>query len=106
MLERQSHKFNAKPTINDGIRFDSKLEARYYTKLKQMQRMGEVVFFLRQVPLHLPGKTKLVVDFQVFYADGSVSFVDVKGMRTDTYKVKKREVEAAYPIRIEEVTSV
>jgi hypothetical protein len=65
--------------------------------------MGDVVFFLRQVPLYLPGKTKLVVDFQVFNTDGTVSFIDVKGMRTDVYKVKKREVEATYPIEIEEV---
>ena len=106
MLKKPRHKFNAKKTVNDGIKFDSKIEAAYYEKLKQDKEEGRVLFFLRQVPLHLPGKTKLVIDFQIFYSDGTVSFVDVKGMKTDTYKIKKREVEAEYPIEIEEVYKV
>jgi len=43
------------------------------------------------------------VDFQVFKADGTVSFVDVKGMKTESYKAKKRMVESLFPITIEEV---
>lgn len=71
--------------------------------LRLAQKAGEVVFFLRQVPLHLSGGTKFVVDFLVFYSDGTVTFEDVKGMKTDVYKVKKREVEAHYPIEITEI---
>jgi len=97
------HKYHAQPTVNDGIRFDSKKEARYYTELKLQKKAGLVLFFLRQVPLHLPGGTKLVVDFLVFYTDGSCRFIDVKGVRTAVYKLKKREVEHHYPITIEEV---
>lgn len=95
------HKFHAKPTVNDGIRFDSKGEARYYQQLKLLQQAGEVLFFLRQVPIHLPGGTKLVIDFQVFYTDGTVKFLDFKGVETEAFKVKKREVEAIYPFEIE-----
>jgi len=97
------HKYQAKPTVVDGIRFDSKGEARYYQELKLRQQAGEIVFFLRQVPFHLPGGTKLVVDFQEFHKDGSVHFVDFKGMETEAFKIKKREVEAAYPVTIEVV---
>jgi hypothetical protein len=97
------HKFNAKPTVHDGIRFDSKKEARYYEQLKIRQKAGDVVFFLRQGPFHLPGKTRLVIDFIVFLADGTVEFVDVKGVKTEQYKTKKRQVEALYPIEIKEV---
>ena len=97
------HKFNAVRTGLDGINFDSKKEARYYQELKMRQAGGEIVFFLRQVPLHLPGKTKLVIDFVQFHADGTVHFVDVKGFATAQYKLKKRQVEAIYPIVIEEV---
>lgn len=99
----RQHKFNAVATINDGIRFDSKKEASFYNDLKLREKSGEIIFFLRQVPLHLPGKTKMVVDFQVFNANGSVEFIDVKGMKTDIYKLKKRQVENIYPIKIKEV---
>ena len=100
------HKYKAVKTEADGIRFDSKIEARYYEQLKLRQRAGEVVFFLRQVPLHLPGSVRYVVDFQEFHSDGSVHFVDVKGMETTEFKTKKRIVESIYPITIEVVKKV
>jgi len=98
------HKFSAQRTELDGIKFDSKLESRYYTNLKMLQRSGEVLFFLRQVPIHLPGKTKYVCDFVEFWANGDVRFVDCKGMETETFKLKKRQVEELYPIEINIVT--
>lgn len=97
------HKFRAVRTESDGIKFDSKKEARYYAELKMRQQNGEVVFFLRQVPLHLPGGVRYVVDFQEFHADGTVHFVDVKGVETKLYITKRKLVEATYPIKIETV---
>lgn len=100
---RARHKFNAKPTEYRGARFDSKGEARYCAELDLRVKAGEVLFYLRQVPIHLPGGTKLVVDFLEFHADGTAHFVDFKGVQTDAFKIKKREVEAHYPIEIEVV---
>lgn len=97
------HKFNAVRTEADGIKFSSKREASYYEGLKVKQASGVVVFFLRQVPLHLPGNTRYVCDFVTFDADGSVHFIDVKGMKTPSYIKNKKQVEAIYPIQIEEV---
>jgi len=97
------HKFNTQITQRDGIKFRSKKEAKYYDLLKLEQRAGNVLFFLMQTPFHLPGSVKYVVDFQVFYANGTVKFIDVKGYQTKMYKVKKRLVEASYPIEICEV---
>ena len=97
------HKYNAKKTEVDGIRFDSKKEARYYQDLLLRQRAGEIVFVLRQVPFHLPGGVTYRVDFQEFHSDGTVHFVDVKGMKTQMYIAKKKMVEAVYPVTIEEV---
>lgn len=94
-------KYGAVPTTVDGIRFDSKREAKYYEQLKLRMAAGEVLFFLRQVPFHLPGGTKLVVDFLEFHADGSVHVVDAKGRETQTFRVKRREVEHHYPIKVE-----
>ncbi len=94
------HKFNAKRTERDGISFQSKAEALYYDRLKLMQDAGVVLFFLRQVPIHIPGG-KYVVDFQEFHKDGSCHFVDVKGFQTSEFKFKKRAVEQVYPFHVE-----
>lgn len=95
------HKFGAVATQRDGHHFSSQSEGRYYDQLVLAQRTGDVVFFLRQVPFHLPGGVKYVCDFQVFHASGVVEFVDVKGMETESFKAKKRIVEALYPVTIE-----
>ena len=95
------HKYKAQPTVTDGIRFDSKKEARYYAELKLRVAAGEVVFFLRQVPIHMAGSAKMVIDFLEFHADGTVHFVDVKGYETAQFKKNKRMVEALYPIEVE-----
>lgn len=97
----QRHKFRAKPDTRGDIRFDSKLEARYYDRLCLRVKRREVLFFLRQVTFHLPGRTRYVCDFQEFHYDGTVHFVDVKGMETETFKLKKRQVEDLYPVTIE-----
>lgn len=93
-------KYGNQITRVDGIVFHSKKEARYYEQLKLRQQAGEVWFWLRQVSVHLPGGTKYVLDFLVFYKDGHCDFVDVKGRETKEFKIKKREVEHHYPFKI------
>ena len=100
---RSKHKFNARAVVIDGIHFDSAKEGRYFSELKLRQQAGEVLCFLLQVPIHLPGQTRLVVDFLDFHADGSVHFVDAKGVQTETFKLKRRQVEDLYPFDIEVV---
>lgn len=100
------NKFGVAPPAErtvDGILFDSKAEARRYRALLMLRGAGVVRFFLRQVPFHLPGKTRYVCDFQVHWADGRVTHEDVKGVRTEVYKLKRRQVEDLYPVTIEEV---
>ncbi len=84
----------------DGIGFASKAEMAYYGMLK-LRLCGDVAYFLRQVPIHLPGNVRYVVDFVEFWKDGSVHYVDVKGVETAMFKLKRRQVEALYPIKIE-----
>ena len=100
---RNTHKFNARAVVIDGIRFDSTKEGRYYGELKLRQQAGEVLCFLRQVPIHLPGQTRLVIDFLEFHTDGTVHFTDTKGVQTETFKLKRRQVEDLYPFDIEVV---
>lgn len=98
---RHKHKFNAKACESDGIKFSSKAERSYYNRLKLLQKSGEVLFFLMQVPFRLPGNIKYFCDFQIFYSDGTVSFVDVKGVSTPLFILKKKQVEQMYPVNIE-----
>ena len=106
-IQRFKHKFNAQRTELDGIKFASKKEANYYAGLKLRQAAGLVLFFLRQVPFHLPGNIRYVVDFAEFLADedgegGEVRFVDVKGFKTDMYKLKVKQVKDCFGVTIEE----
>lgn len=100
---RIGHKFQAIPTDLDGIRFASRREARYYQDLLLAQKSGDLLFFLRQTPFHLPGGVRYVCDFVEFWKNGEVHFVDCKGFITPTYRLKKKQVESLYPIKIIEV---
>lgn len=98
---KRERKYGNLITHVDGIRFDSKREARYYEQLKLRRAAGEVSYWLRQVPVHLPGGTRYVIDFLVFFTDGRApDYVDVKGRETKEFKIKKREVEHHYPFRV------
>ncbi len=105
------HKFGAKRCELDGMKFPSKLEAAYYKKLKELQKQGQILFFLRQVPFHLSGNTKYVLDFMVFYAPngeelGNIEFVELKGMDTPMSILKIKQVQAIYGIDIKVIRKV
>lgn len=42
VLPAKRHKYGAKPTVVDGIRFHSQAEARRYSELKLLEKAGEV----------------------------------------------------------------
>lgn len=92
-------KYGNKRVTIDGFNFHSKAEAEYYIKLKALRNLGRL-YFLMQCPLHLPGNVKYIVDFIVFHENGSVEYIDVKGVETDTFKLKRKQVEALHPIKI------
>jgi hypothetical protein len=93
---RLKHKFRAVPTVVDGTRYASKREAAYAAQLANEKRAGKILGWIEQVPIRLPG-TKYVVDFVVFDADGTVRFVEVKGMETATWRAKMRALAELYP---------
>ena len=89
-------KYRNKKTVVDGITFDSQKEAQRYGQLKLAKREGKVLTFARQVSFPLPGNTRYRLDFLVMWSDWSLTFEDVKGHRTQTYKIKKKLFEEAY----------
>ncbi len=97
------HKFHAIRSESDGFKFASKKERKRYEELKILRQAGEVLFFQMQPPFHLTGGVKYVCDFQVYWANGDITFEDVKGVKTPMYLLKKKQVEALYPITITEI---
>lgn len=108
-LPPKPSKYHAIMEECQGIKFQSKKEARYFRELQARVYAGEVLYFLRQVPFDLAGLTsrgmpiKYRVDFMEIMKDGSIRYIDVKGFRSPVYKLKRRMVEASYPVKIVEV---
>jgi hypothetical protein len=86
--------------VVDNIRFASKKEAKYYCELKLRLQAGEIIAFERQKPFSLDVNDKHIckylADFIVLYKSGKVEIIDVKGFRTEEYKLKKKLFEAIY----------
>lgn len=96
---RQS-KYGARKVSVDNIRFDSKAEARYYERLKVLKRAKQIADFDLQPEFIIhdgferDGKkyraTKYRGDFLVTHLDGRQEVVDVKGVKTQVYEIKKK----------------
>lgn len=106
-------KYNAKKTVVDGIKFDSKKESVRYLELKQLERAGEISGLQRQVRYELipsqhdeNGKVieracYYVADF-VYRESGKTVVEDCKGYRTDVYIIKRKLMLYRYGIKIRE----
>lgn len=102
-VKRARSKYGNQPVVIDGFRFDSKREADYCRKLTLLCDEGEVRYFLRQVPFHIPGGIVYRADFMVVNASGDVRFIDAKGFKTKEYAIKKKLVRQHFGIEIQEV---
>lgn len=96
-------KYNSRKTVVDGIKFDSIKEANRYKELLVLQRDGAISHFLMQVPFLLDGGVIYKLDCLVFWNGAPQTYEDVKGFKTQVYKLKKKMVEARYPITIQEL---
>ncbi len=94
----------------DGMTFDSAKEGRRYADLKLMERGGEISDLKMQVPFRMLVEGVLVCTYVADFTYrrpvpiGTVLVVeDVKGMRTDVYKIKRRLMKAVHNIDVVEV---
>jgi len=103
------------PTIVDGIRFDSKREARRWGELRLLQAAGEIRDLERQVPVDLQGQDgpiltdtgrqarRYVADFRYFDERLNIWVIeDAKGHPTEVFKLK-RAILAAQGIEVKEI---
>lgn len=114
---RKRHKFGAIKTTLDGIQFDSKSEAAYYSQLKLLKYGKQIKDFECQpkfeiAPAYIHPTTGkkvsakyYIADFKVILLDGSVEIIDVKSgpTKTDLYSLKKHLFESRYHLPIKEV---
>lgn len=101
-------KYHAKKCEYNGIKFDSKKEMNRYKELLLLQRGNVINGLSLQVPFTLIEKSKYgrniryIADF-VYQENGETIVEDVKGFKTDVYKLKKRLFEEKYGIAIREI---
>jgi len=104
-----NNKFHAKITEAEGIKFGSKKEAAQFRELQARQHAGEIKFFLLQVPFLLPGvadngkRTRHYLDFMAIRSDGQIEYIEVKGRDLPMGKLKRRQTEELYGIKIQVV---
>lgn len=89
-------KYCAIRTEVDGRSFASKLEARRYKQLVELQKLHLIRWFTCQVPFQLAPGVKYVSDFLVVWSDGRITIEDVKGVETAAFKIKKKLFEPMY----------
>lgn len=108
-MARVSPRYRAKAEVVDGIRFGSKAEAKRYHELRLMERAGEISgldlqpryditingircgFYKADFRYTLKGKGRVIEDVKGYSGD------------TETYRLKKKLVEALYSITITEI---
>lgn len=104
-------KFSAIKTVVDGIKFDSKAEARRYGELVILERAGKICDLRRQVAFALvPGvkfagasrarpAIRYIADFVYVEPAGQV-IEDVKGVETPEFKLKRHLLLALHGLEV------
>ena len=114
-IEKKSKYANEKTTIN-GVKFDSKREARRYTELLLLQRAGKVTGITTQVPFILAPAVKFTGAAKTtaairYYADfvytdvdrGCIVVEDVKSKATAAlaaFRIKRHLMKSVHDIEI------
>ena len=110
-ITAKESKYHNKKTIIDGIKFDSKKEGYRYLYLKELENKGIIKNLQRQVKYELQPSFKYndktiraityIADF-VYEKDNKIIVEDVKGIKTDVYKLKKKLFLYIFNIEIQE----
>lgn len=98
---KKANKYNARKTTVCGHTFDSKREAEIYLDLLSRKQHGEIVrigfqpsYTLLEAFTDNTGKRQRPItytaDFFVAYADGHAEVIEVKGMHTRDYLLRKK----------------
>lgn len=107
-------KYKNKKVEYHGIKFDSNKEMAYYIKLEILEQKEKIknlelqkVYEL-QPSFKINGKTYQKITYKADFSyisveDNKLHVIDVKGFKTEVYKLKKKMFVYKYGIEIEEV---
>ena len=94
------NKYGNLSSMYDGVQYHSKREAREAAELDLRVKAGELVKWERQARISLDVNgyhiCNYFVDFKLYYPDGVVEYLEVKGFETDVWKMKWKLFEALY----------
>ena len=101
------NKYNNKKVYVDGIKFDSRGEARRYSELKLLERANEIWNLELQPKFELLPTFKkkgithrsinYIADFKYTDKQGNIVVEDFKGVETEVFKIKRKLFEYKYP---------
>ena len=93
-------KYNAQPTVQDGVRFASKAEAKRDAELQLLAKAGKIVRLERQPRFVLRANGEKVCTYVADwrYFEGNLEVIeDKKGVQTPAFKIKFALAKALYP---------
>lgn len=106
-MTRRRGKYNAKPEVAGGLRFDSQAEARRYAELQLLERAGAIAgltvhpaFELQPVFRDNTGKRHAAIFYIADFGyteDGKQVVEDVKGQETAIFRLKRKLFLHRYP---------
>lgn len=114
-MARTTSKYQNKKVTYDDIQFDSIKEKNRYIQLKMLEKAGEIKDLELQKTFTLqPGFKKNGTTYRAITYKADFTYLDlrtnknivedVKGMRTEVYKIKKKLFEYNYPdLEIKEI---
>jgi hypothetical protein len=89
---RKKRKYGNIPEDYKGNKYHSRFEAKYARDLDVRKRAGEIESWERQVKIELTAHGKHIcdywIDFKVYYPNGEVEYVEVKGVETPVWRLK------------------
>ena len=102
------NKYRNTITIVDDIRFHSKKEANRYRELTMLRNSKFISDLTLQPKFKITLNEKFICTYTADFAYydhklGTIIYEDVKGYRTQVYKLKKKLTEAQYNVTIHEI---
>lgn len=93
-------KYRNTAIVENGERYDSKLEMRCARWLNLRKGAGEVAWYVRQIPFRLEGGLIYRADFLAVLNTGGVEVIDAKGYDTRVSCNKRKQVKARYGVEV------
>ena len=105
-MARGRSKYHAVPTVVQGIRFDSKAEARRFEVLRALEDAGKIADLRLQPAFRCVVNGTLICTYRADFSyvrDGRVVVEDVKGVETREFKIKRKMVAALHGVTVETI---